>query len=271
MNMSTKLMEVKQLPIIVEQLQTIESQIVDATNAILAMDCTSETYKKIKEERAKITKQYNELENGRKAIKQAILQPYAEFETVYKRCVSDRYNSFKVQVDEKINEVERSILDAKAKNATDFFNEYAAACLVDFVTFESSGIKVNLTVTEKKLKEQAKAFIDGVVNDIALINIQPSDQAAEIMLEYRKCLDVHCAIKTVATRKQELAGMQGDSAQATVAKNNGQTVEPVTADDEPLAAPVEETMHQMTFTVQGTMDQLKSLKQYIISNDIEIL
>ncbi len=270
MNSTTnELMSVKQLPIIVEQLHTIEAQIIDATKKVLSMECTTGTYKKIKEERAKITKQYEELETGRKAIKKAILQPYSDFESVYKKCVSDNYNSFKIKVDEKINAVEHTLLESKAKNVIDFFNEYAQACQIDFLTFEMTNIRINLTTTEKKLKEQAKEFVDNVVNDTALIKLQTPEQVPEIMFEYEKSLDVYGAITIVASRRQGLSEMQIKASKSIEYEPKEEIA--TENNNEVLDAPTEETTHQMSFTVRGTMEQLKSLKNYIIENNIEII
>ena len=108
-----------------------------------------------------------------------------------------------------------------------------------------------------------------MVNDVALINIQAPEQIPEIMLEYKKSLDVYSAITIVANRKQELSEMHSEKS-GPAEHDVGEAPSTVTNNDV-LSAPTEETTHQMSFTVRGTMEQLKSLKNYIVENNIEII
>ena len=69
---------------------------------------------------------------------------------------------------------------------------------IDFVTFESANINVTLTASMKSLKEQAKNFIDKIVDDLNLIDTQ--EHKAEILVEYKQSLNVSQAITTVTNR-----------------------------------------------------------------------
>ena len=78
------LIEVKQLPVIEEQLRSvstvIEERVKNATNLV----CTEESVKTIKEIRAELNKDYKEFETKRKLVKEQVLKPYNDFENVYK-------------------------------------------------------------------------------------------------------------------------------------------------------------------------------------------
>ena len=82
----------------------------------------------------------------------------------------------------------------KKKKVIAYFEEYAQSKNIDFVKFGDANINVTLTASLKSLKDQAKKFIDKVVDDIALINTQEND--AEIMFEYKRTFNVSQAITT---------------------------------------------------------------------------
>lgn len=55
---NTQIIEIKQLPVIVEQLQTIKKDITERTSAALDLVCTEETLSAVKKERAALTKEF---------------------------------------------------------------------------------------------------------------------------------------------------------------------------------------------------------------------
>ena len=65
-----------------------------------------------------------------------------------------------------------------------------------------SKINVTLSASLKSLKEQAKLFIDTVEGDLRLIDTQ--EYKTEILVEYKKSLDVSDAITTVVDRHKEI-------------------------------------------------------------------
>lgn len=271
--MENKLMVVQQLPVIQERLITIKEEFEKISSEALALICNEDTYKIVKEKRVAITAMFNNLESDRKAIKKAILEPYENLEEVYNQCVKDIYTETKEKLDAKIAEVENGIKSGKETEARSFFDEYARACLVDFVSFGSSGIKVTMTVSVKKLKEQAKEYIDRIVSDMALIRTQPEELQSEMMMEYKTCLDVNNAIRTVIERKEKIREESGKIVDLDLNMYGDNYVEEKS--EEPLSAPVvepePEKKYRMTFTVEGSLEQLKSLKNYIEENKMEII
>ena len=198
--MSNQLIEVKQLPVIVEQLNSIKKQFSEVINEALALECTSDTYKTVKKRRTDITATFNELESRRKEVKNAILAPYESFMKIYDDCVTNIYEEAKKQLDTKINDVTVTLIAEKQKEVELYFNELCISKGIDFVTFANTGIKVNLTVSPKSLKEQAKSYLDGVQKDLELIRTQPEEKRAEMLFEYKNCFDIANAIKTVIDR-----------------------------------------------------------------------
>ena len=77
-----QVIELQQLPIIVERLHSVKADIEQRTAEALSLVCTEQTYKSVKDARAQLTKEFKEYEAQRIAVKDKILEPYAEFEKV---------------------------------------------------------------------------------------------------------------------------------------------------------------------------------------------
>lgn len=149
-----------------------------------------------------------------------------------------------------------------------FFDEYAASKELPWLRFEQSEIKVNLSDSIKKLKEQSKTFIDKVQTELLLIQTQPQEQQAEILVEYKRTLNAAQAITSVAERRkatedEKILLNQRDTRMQEQEKSI-QTVNEVCASiGKPTETPLEQ-QYSATFTIHGTLEQLKALKQFLI-------
>ena len=106
------------------------------------------------------------------------------------------------------------------------------------------------------MREQVKSFIDKVKSDIELIQTQ--EYFAEVMIEYTKHLNVSRAIIEVKERHKKLSEIVNSADKNVQNDTNKQQKE------ETLKAP--EVTYRMTFTVNGTKQQLVKLKQYLKDN-----
>lgn len=281
-DLSTDIIVVRQLPIIEEQLMLIKDGIQTKVDYALSMVCTEDTVKDIKALRSELNKNFTELENKRKEVKSAIMSPYDQFEAVYKSCVTDIFKPADANLKAKIDAVESELKDEKANEVRVYFYEYLLAHDIDFVTFEQTGITVTLTASKTSLKAACKAFIDKVVEELALIDTQ--ECKAEILVEYKKSLNVAQAITTVSNRQKSIAAemerlaafkQREDERRAatqkvdTILEEDVQmsvpTVEPIEEPAEEAPAPVTEPVkvYSATFTVTGTMVQLRELKTFL--------
>lgn len=266
-----EMIAVKQLPIIVEQLQQVKAEVAAKVDFALRLVCTEDTVKDVKKVRSELNKELAEYEASRKAVKKAILTPYEQFEVVYKDCVSDTYKKADTELKRKIDSVENELKAQKAAEVKAYFDEYLQSKGIDFVTFESAHINVTLSASMKSLKKQAKAFIDKIACDLALIDTQ--EHKDEILYEYKQSLNVSNAITTVANRykaieeakarEEERKAREQAEAEATAkVESVVEAVAPPTV--EPIAPPVEEEKtYTLKFTVRGTMQQLKALKEFL--------
>lgn len=283
------LIVVKQLPQIEEHLKELSLEVEQKVENAKSLVCTEENVTKIKQIRASLNKEFKEVENQRKIVKEQILAPYMQFEEIYKMYISDKYKSADNDLKEKIDSTENELKNIKEQEIKDYFEEYKKANNIDFVTYSQARINVTLSASRKSLKEQAKQFIDKIVDDLKLIDTQ--EHKTEILVEYKKSLNVSQAITSVTNRfkaieeekkrQEELKRKQLEEAQRRADESiraqteaTRQALEnfiPKTEEVEEtiLQAPVieekQEEILTLRFTVKGTRTKLKELKQFLES------
>lgn len=272
--MNNEVIVVKQLPVIVEQLQTIKADVTERVNAAMSLVCTEDTVKEIKKSRAELNKELAYWEAKRKAVKKAIISSYEQFETVYKDCITDVFKKADADLKNKVDSVESEIKNQKAAEVRAYFDEYLASKNITMpLTFDSANINVTLSASLKSLKEQAKVFIDRVCDDLTLIETQ--EHKDEIYLEYNGAyfLNVSGAITTVVNRHKAIEEAKAREAErqarAEAERKAAEKVEMVVETltpptDAPIAPPIaEEKIFTVKFTVKGTRTQLKALKEFL--------
>jgi hypothetical protein len=270
--MSTEIIVVKQLPIIVEQLAKVKETVIQRVETATSLVCTDETVKEVKKARAELNAEFKAWEEKRKEVKTAVMTPYEKFEAVYKDCVSDTYKKADADLKSKIDGVEQELKDKKAAEVKEYFAEYLTSKGIGFVTFDQANINVTLSASLKSLKEQAKAFIDRICDDLALIDTQ--EHKAEILVEYKKTLNASAAVTSVNARfkaiedekkRIEEAELRRAAEEQHIAEIRAAVSEP--APDPEVTVPVEEKPEEkkytLRFTVTATKDKLRELKAFL--------
>ena len=268
----TELIVVEQLPVIKDSLLAVKGKIEARVSEALSLVCTEETYKKIKEVRSALNKEYAELEKRRKEVKQSILKPYEDFEGIYKECAGDIYARADRELGQKIREVEDGLKAQKIEDLTKYFAEYRESVQIpeQFVRVEAAGIKVGLSDSRVSLHKQAAAFLDRIASDLKVIDTMESrdEILAEYAIDYnlsRSMLTVdnrHKAIEAERARREEVKAKQ-EAVQTAVEAVKEQVAEAI---QPPVRTPVKEEAPQVfetTFRVRGTIEQLKALKQFL--------
>lgn len=274
--MTENLIVIKQLPQIEEHLKDLSTEIDVKVNNAKKLVCTEETVKTVKQVRADLTKDFKNLEEQRKTVKEQILAPYMQFEEVYKTYVSNKYKEADIDLKQKIDSTENELKKQKENEIKDYFEEYKTANNIDFVDFKQANINVTLTASKKSLKEQVKKFIDEIKDDLNLIETQECKE--EILVEYKQNLNVSKSIQEVANRhklleeekkrQEELKNKQLEEAQrqADMSIKTQEVATKNALDNFVIEAPkIEEQEEILTlkFKVRGTRSKLRELKRFL--------
>lgn len=271
MDNKNELIILEQLPIIKTHLEKLSVEIKEKVDKAVNLVCTEDTVKDVKNVRAELNKEFKELEAQRKEVKNAIMAKYNDFESIYSENVSSLYKNADIELKSKIDSVEDELKLQKLNEVRDFFYEHCKANNID-VDFERANINVTLSASMKSLKEQALAFIEDIVSDLKLIDLE--EYKDEILLEYNNTLDFASAKITVVERHKKLEEMQ--KVEPVVEEVQEEVQEII---EEEISAPVEinepddeepeEQMMVVAFQVTGTKQQLRELKQFLQEKGIK--
>lgn len=301
--MNEELITLKQAPIIVyEKIKAVGQQI-ESKIAELNLDnqlVTEDTLKSAKNTRTMLRKELAVFEEQRKFIKEQVNAPYEAFEKAYKEHIKIHYDKADSTLISKIDEVQNRLLNDKRGRIKDYFTELCQSQGIDFLIFERLPLNIILSDSDKKFKNEVANFVSEVSKSLQLIESlkEPDEFKAEMLTEYKQTLDVTRAIQNAQYRKQQRESeLQRIEAQRVAAEQARLAAEARVREVAPLQAPAQvnevqpaapvqpepaqeatqtaqdynNEVVQATFTVAGTMKQLQALKQYIISNNIQIL
>ena len=188
-------------PVIQHDLVSVGKSVTERLEALNINNqvATIDTIQSLKTLRADLNKEFAEFEEQRKTVKKLVNEPYDEMDAIYKREITEKYNTAGDTLKTKIGQYEDSQKEEKRNNTFAYFTELCFSEEIDFVKFDDLGLKFDLTTTEKKYREQVDAFIQKVKDDLVLIDTQ--EAKAEILVEFKKTLNASKAITTITERK----------------------------------------------------------------------
>lgn len=303
-----EVMSLSQLPVIMENLASIKGRVTEVSKNAAAMECTEETLKSCKEQRAKLNKLANACEDRRKEINAAIMKPYDDFLLVYEDCVRGPLRDAVGVLNNKIKSTEQGIKDRAEDSLRQYFAEVIETRRVQWLRFEQLGIKIGLTDARnenlKKLKQQILDNVDHVADDVAAIRSM-GDDAPEVMTLYKQTLNLGEAHKTVIARnmareaerihmeqekeeqrrRQELQQREKIMQQAQdrvvtvfqpearkdTAKVENEPQSQNNGQETAMEQGKAPEVYDMNFTVRGTLEQLRALKAYIKTIGLEVI
>ena len=267
------LIQIIQLPIIKERLHFLKEFVDQRVAEAMSMVCTEDTVIEVKATRSELSALFNEAENQRKAVKNAVMQPYLDFEAVYKECISEPFKRADADLRGKITAMESEMKRACEQKLREYFDELTRVHGIGFLRYEQAGISVGMadarakTQPPKKLREQLEKFVCRVGQDVDMI--LAFENAAEIMAVYKQTLNATQAIADVNDRHRQIEAAKAEQERRRAAKaQEAEAVRKVEAFAPPVVEVPEPEADLLTctFTVNDTRERLKLLKQFLDSN-----
>lgn len=269
---------IKQLPVMEERFKEKYDEIKSKLSFLETLEVSEDTKNEVKKTLADFRKEFNIFEERRKQVKAEINKPYDELNKLYKDYIEDPYQTAFKNLDAKIKEIESKQKNKILDDALKFYDEYRTSIGLTFPEYERGGFIINLSTTMKNIKEQITKYLDGIKRDTESINT--FENADDIMIEYRKVLDLSSAIKIVNDRikaKQQYETEKVKSAeieeQQTLLEAKVDAVisqsepEPEIKPAQEIAPPIEEDnkIYSTSFKVYGTKSELRKLKEFLIN------
>ena len=195
------LIVINQLPIISERLDKVKDEIKRRTAFADTVTVSEENRQEIKKIRAAMNAEKSRLDEVYKKALEAVIAPIQVVQDKYKDCVG-LYTKANSQLKAKIDVIEDGLKLEKENSVKEYFEELVTAKKIDFISFERLGLKITLSVSEKKLKEQVNNIVERVATDLKAIEIQENKE--EILVEYKKSLNVSEAVSIVDARHKAI-------------------------------------------------------------------
>lgn len=254
-------------PVIFENIAAVTTYI-DGTLALLAaLPRDKEGCATAKVLRADLRRRFDTLEGQRKAVKNAVMAPYLAAEQTYKEKISTPINAADKQLKDWIDSYQNEVKQNCRDVLQDYFDELCAVLHIDFVTFDQTGVVVDMATANLKDPQKARDTIHDFLNHIEddRRTIATMEHAEEIMAEYKLSLSLSTAIAAVNNRQKRIA----QSAEDLEAARDRTTKQAETRQALYIEAPeiitAEEEVYS-TFTVTGTFAQLRALKFFLDAN-----
>lgn len=246
-----------------DNIKEVKKFAIDLANYYDLKEFTEEDTKVAKKEMAEINKFKEKVSRFRIDIDKKWKEPLETFTNTAKETELVLKNTYD-KIKEQIAIYEDKQKAEKEEEVKSYFNELCEAENVDFVNYEQANINVTLSASMKSLKEQAKKFVDKVVDDINLIN--STQFVDEIMIDYKKDLNVSRAITEVNNRHAELEKVKKQKEEQVEQKlNDKEMLNRIDNLSAPKVEKPSEEVFEMTFKVRGTKEQLKAVKEFLVN------
>lgn len=255
------LVVIEQLPKIRETLGVISDEIDREIETALSLKCTEENKTIVKKYRANLNKIKNDLEDRRKQVKEQIMSPYLQFESVYNELVKDKLTNADKTLKERIDTIEITQREEKIKELLDFANEYIKFYGLESVVEAKQVIpNVTLTKSQKSLKDEIKGQLERIANDIKIIQLE--EYGNDILACYINNGFGYTKAKLQVVEHE----IQKEKVGAMIFTRDSEEEQWKPLVEEEITAPkeiVEEELIECTFTVNATKEQLLRIKEFL--------
>ncbi len=250
---------------------------------------TDDTIKEAKEDRAKLNRFRDNLDNARKDVKKRYLEPYNAFDAETKKLLAI--------IDEPLNAIDKQVKDYENKKKADkkaqieeYFNTYIGD-LNPFLTLDKIFNQkwLNASVSIKSVKEEINNILLKTNEDFKTIKDLKSEWEVNLIDKYFETLDIGAALreqKRLEMQKQAIEELKEkeEAEKAVISKMEttqdqcarvSDMVETQNMDchgSQNIVEPRNDSdikIYTRKFWVKGTKEQLIALGQYLKDNNIE--
>lgn len=231
---------------------------------------TDDNVKEMKKLRTSVRKEWKLLEDSRKEVEKQYNEPLQEFKDFYKENINELYQNADTSLRTLISNVEDKQREDKIAELKEYFEEVKAVNELDFLEYDQLNINVTLSASMTSLQREIDEKVENINKDLMVIETQ--EHKERILVKYYKSLDVQNSITTVLNevkREQELAKQREEIAEIERQVKAQQEIK-----EEPIVETAPEVVSEqktlsMTFTVTGTIEELKAVKSFLETNNIE--
>ena len=265
---------IEQLPQLFYKLEKVGEYLDEELSSIKDIVVSEESKQEVKKVRTNINNVLKQFEDKRKEVKAKCLEEYNLFEEKYEQEVKGKLTTASEELKVKIDLIEVKQVEEKTCNVFDFIEEHLKANHLENVINSTqvkdfAGLKINLSTSEKSLKENALAFIERVANEVKLIEME--ETPSNLLYEYKQNgFDLTKAKLTLIERQKQIEELakQREEVQEVIKEEVKveEVVETITAPKEVIE---EDEILECQFKVKGTLEQIKTIKNFLNELGVE--
>lgn len=186
------------------QVATIDNNIESIVNEIkteianlniASMKVSEENKQNLKNVRASLNKKLALFESERKKVKDIILEPYNNFEEIYKIKLKTVIEDAVNEVDQKVKSIETEQKLELEKYALDYWNKKIKAIPIEYGnSFNNLNLNITLTLNKKKIREAIDFHFDKMNSAAIIINNHPHSARLRVLFENDAKYDIGVAL-----------------------------------------------------------------------------
>lgn len=259
---------IEQLPQLFYKLEKVGEYLDKELEKVKKLDVSEESKQETKKIRTNVNSILEQFEEKRKEVKAKCLEEYNLFEEKYNQEVKAKLKLASAELTSKIDDIENKQIEKKKNKVFEFIKEHIIANHLENVITETdvkeyAGLKINLSTTEKSLKDNSLAFIEKVSNEVKLIELE--EIPSNLLYEYKQNgFDLTKAKLTLIERQKQIEELAKQREEVKEVVKEEIKVEKVV---KTITAPREvkepEEILECQFKVKGTMAQIKAIKNYL--------
>lgn len=256
-----------QPPIITENLDSVRKNLEILLADIDTLPQNDDALKYVKQIRSGLSKDFERMENQRKAAKRQVMEPYEEANKKYQEYVAAPYMEADERLKNWVDKYQNGLKQKCFDTLKAYFDELCQSQNIDFLSFAHCGVVVDMAMARqkepRKAMDQIYTYVMGVRSD--LDTILKMEDAEEIMAEYRCCPILASAIGKVTRRKADLENT-ARFLENQRRQRDRQTVEQAAMIEvAPELEPEPEERYSVCFRAAGTLSALKAMKAHAIA------
>ncbi len=256
-----------QPPIIVENLDSVRNNLEILLADISTLPQNDDSLKYVKQIRANLSKDFEQMENQRKAAKRLVMEPYDAANEKYQEYVASPYKEADARLKKWADDYQDGLKKKCADGLREYFDELCQANSIDFLPFHRCGVVVDMAMARqkepKKAMEKIYNFVMAVRADMDTILKMP--RAEDIMAEYRNFPVLSSAVATVEKREQEKTRMAVFLEQQRRQQEQQDAMRAALDEAAPEIHSEPEAKFSVRFQATGTLPALKAMKAYAMT------
>lgn len=253
-----------QPPIISENLDSVRKNLETLLAEVSALPQNDDSLKYVKQVRANLSKDFEQMEAQRKVVKKQVLEPYDRANQKYTEYISGPYKEADSQLKKWVDDYQNGLKQKCEATLREYFDELCQANGIDFLAFGRCGVAVDMAMARQKEPRKALEQIYNTVMNVRsdMDTILKMEDAEEIMAEYRNYPVLSSAVITVDKRKKEKEQMALLIEEQRRQQEQKSQARASMMEAAPEAIPEPEECYTVAFQATGSLASLKAMKAY---------